>query len=49
MGSQKQIQIVFYTRALMLPEDFAYGASGMKVPEAPGSKSCSFLKRRCQG
>jgi glyoxylase-like metal-dependent hydrolase (beta-lactamase superfamily II) len=37
-GKQKQIQIVFYLGALILPEDVAYGASGMKVPEAPGSK-----------
>jgi glyoxylase-like metal-dependent hydrolase (beta-lactamase superfamily II) len=35
IGSQKQIQIVFYLGALILPEDVAYGASGMKVPVAP--------------
>ena len=33
MNNQKQIQIVFYNGALILPEDVAYGASGMKVPE----------------
>jgi hypothetical protein len=32
-NNQKQIQIVFYNGALILPEDVAYGASGMKVPE----------------
>ena len=37
-GKQKQIQIFFYLGALILPEEVAYGASGMKVPEAPGSK-----------
>ncbi len=31
--NQKQIQIVFYLGALILPEDVAYGASGMKVPD----------------
>jgi glyoxylase-like metal-dependent hydrolase (beta-lactamase superfamily II) len=35
-NNQKQIQIVFYLGALILPEDVAYGASGMKVPEAAG-------------
>ena len=38
MNNQKQIQIVFYNGALILPEDVAYGASGMKVPELPKSK-----------
>jgi len=38
MNNQKQIQIVFYNGALILPEDVAYGASGMKVPEVPKSK-----------
>ncbi len=38
LNNQKQIQIVFYNGALILPEDVAYGASGMKVPEAPKSK-----------
>jgi glyoxylase-like metal-dependent hydrolase (beta-lactamase superfamily II) len=33
MNNQKQIQIVYYNGALILPEDVAYGASGMKVPE----------------
>jgi glyoxylase-like metal-dependent hydrolase (beta-lactamase superfamily II) len=33
MNNQKQIQIVFFNGALILPEDVAYGASGMKVPE----------------
>ena len=37
MNNQKQIQIVFYNGALILPEDVAYGASGMKVPELPKS------------
>jgi hypothetical protein len=32
MNNQKQIQIVFYNGALVLPEEVAYGASGMKVP-----------------
>ncbi len=32
INNQKQIQIVFYNGALILPEDVAYGASGMKVP-----------------
>jgi glyoxylase-like metal-dependent hydrolase (beta-lactamase superfamily II) len=32
MNNQKQIQIVFYNGALILPEDVAYGASDMKVP-----------------
>jgi len=35
-NNQKQIQIVFYLGALILPEDIAYGASGMTVPEAAG-------------
>lgn len=34
--NEKQIQIVFYNGALILPEDVAYGASGMKVPEKQG-------------
>jgi glyoxylase-like metal-dependent hydrolase (beta-lactamase superfamily II) len=38
MNNQKQIQIVFYNGALILPEDVAYGASGMKVPEVPKNK-----------
>jgi glyoxylase-like metal-dependent hydrolase (beta-lactamase superfamily II) len=38
MNKQKQIQIVFYNGALILPEDVAYGESGMKVPEVPKSK-----------
>ncbi len=38
MNNKKQIQIVFYNGALILPEDVAYGASGMKVPEVPKSK-----------
>lgn len=38
MNNQKQIQIVFYNGALILPEDVAYGVSGMKVPEAPKNK-----------
>lgn len=38
MNNQKQIQIVFHNGALILPEDVAYGASGMKVPEAAKSK-----------
>ena len=38
MNNQKQIQIVFYNGALILPEEVAYGASGMKVPEVPKSK-----------
>jgi glyoxylase-like metal-dependent hydrolase (beta-lactamase superfamily II) len=38
INNQKQIQIVFYNGALILPEDVAYGASGMKVPEVPKSK-----------
>jgi glyoxylase-like metal-dependent hydrolase (beta-lactamase superfamily II) len=38
MNNQKQIQIVFYNGALILPEDVAYGASGMKVPVVPKSK-----------
>lgn len=38
MNNQKQIQIVFYNGALILPEEVAYGASGMKVPEVPNSK-----------
>ncbi len=38
MNNPKQIQIVFYNGALILPEDVAYGASGMKVPEVPKSK-----------
>ncbi|MEI6048683.1 MAG: MBL fold metallo-hydrolase [Bacteroidota bacterium] len=33
MNNQKKIQIVFYNGALILSEDVAYGASGMKVPE----------------
>ena len=33
MNNQKQIQIVFFNGALILPEDVAYEASGMKVPE----------------
>jgi len=33
INNQKQIQIVFYNGALILPEDVAYGASGLKVPE----------------
>ena len=37
-NNQKQIQIVFYNGALILPEDVAYGASGMKVPDLPKSK-----------
>jgi glyoxylase-like metal-dependent hydrolase (beta-lactamase superfamily II) len=37
-NGQKQIQIVFYNGALILPEDVAYGASGMKVPEVSESK-----------
>lgn len=37
-GSPKQIQIVFYLGALILPDDIAYGASGMKVPDASGLK-----------
>jgi len=37
-NNQKQIQIVFYNGALILPEDVAYGASGMKVPVVPKSK-----------
>jgi glyoxylase-like metal-dependent hydrolase (beta-lactamase superfamily II) len=36
MNNQKQIQIVFFNGALILPEDVAYGASGMKVPEKQG-------------
>jgi glyoxylase-like metal-dependent hydrolase (beta-lactamase superfamily II) len=35
-NNQKQIQIVFYLGALILPEDVAYGASGMTAPEAAG-------------
>jgi len=31
-NNQKQIQIVFYNGALILPEDVAYAVSGMKVP-----------------
>jgi glyoxylase-like metal-dependent hydrolase (beta-lactamase superfamily II) len=38
INKQKQIQIVFYNGALILPEDVAYGASGLKVPEVPKSK-----------
>jgi glyoxylase-like metal-dependent hydrolase (beta-lactamase superfamily II) len=38
MNNQKQIQIVFFNGALILPEDVAYGASGMKVPEVTKSK-----------
>jgi glyoxylase-like metal-dependent hydrolase (beta-lactamase superfamily II) len=38
MNNQKQIQIVFYNGALILPEDVAYGASGMEVPEVAKSK-----------
>jgi len=38
MNNQKQIQIVFYNGALILPEDVAYGASGMTVPEEPEIK-----------
>jgi glyoxylase-like metal-dependent hydrolase (beta-lactamase superfamily II) len=38
INNQKQIQIVFYNGALILPEDVAYGASDMKVPEVPKSK-----------
>jgi len=37
-GAKKQIQIVFYLGALILPEEVAYGASGMKVPEVPAKK-----------
>jgi len=37
-GSPKQIQIVFYLGALIMPEVVAYGASGMKVPDASGLK-----------
>jgi glyoxylase-like metal-dependent hydrolase (beta-lactamase superfamily II) len=37
-NNQRQIQIVFYNGALILPEDVAYDASGMKVPEVPKSK-----------
>jgi glyoxylase-like metal-dependent hydrolase (beta-lactamase superfamily II) len=35
INNQKQIQIVFYNGALILPEDVAYGVSGMKVPGVP--------------
>ncbi|HBC79345.1 MAG TPA: hypothetical protein DCZ51_11985, partial [Bacteroidales bacterium] len=38
INNQRQIQIVFYNGALILPEDVAYGASGMKAPEVPISK-----------
>jgi len=38
INNQKQIQIVFYNGALILPEDVAYGVSGMKVPEEPEIK-----------
>jgi len=38
LNNQKQIQIVFFNGALILPEDVAYGASGMKVPEVTKSK-----------
>jgi glyoxylase-like metal-dependent hydrolase (beta-lactamase superfamily II) len=37
-NNQKQIQIVFYNGALILPEDVAYGVSGLKVPEVPKIK-----------
>jgi len=37
-NNRKQIQIVFYNGALILPEDVAYGTSGMKVPEEPEIK-----------
>lgn len=37
-NNKKQIQIVFYNGALILPEEVAYGVSGMKVPEASDSK-----------
>ena len=31
--NQKQLQIVYYLGAVIIPEEVAYGASGMKVPE----------------
>jgi glyoxylase-like metal-dependent hydrolase (beta-lactamase superfamily II) len=37
-NNMKQIQIVFYLGALILPEEVAYGASGMKVPEVEKNK-----------
>ena len=31
--NQKQLQIVYYLGAVIIPEEVAYGASGMKVPD----------------
>jgi hypothetical protein len=32
-NGEKQIQIVYYLGAVIIPEEVAYAASGMKVPE----------------
>lgn len=37
-GNQKQIQIVYYLGAVIIPEEVAYAASGMKVPGVSGVK-----------